>query len=81
MPPGADAGPMLRQARAVATPCTVITFHTGDADLSPDHPAAGKGPIDGQPTAYVCRGETCSLPVIDPAALAGLVRPAPAVWS
>jgi uncharacterized protein YyaL (SSP411 family) len=74
-PPGTDAGAMLRQARDAATPSTVITFRAGDADLPADHPAAGKGAADGRPTAYVCRGETCSLPVTDPAALAALIRP------
>ena len=74
-PPGADAGAMLRQARAVATPSTIVTFHTGDAKLPAGHPAAGKGPVEGRPTAYVCRGETCSLPVTDPTSLAKLIRP------
>ncbi len=39
-------------------------------NLPSGHPAAGKGQIDGRATAYVCRGETCSLPVTDPRALA-----------
>ncbi|MBO2521567.1 MAG: thioredoxin domain-containing protein [Firmicutes bacterium] len=33
----------------------------------------GKGRQDGKPTAYVCRGEACSAPVTDPAALDGLL--------
>jgi uncharacterized protein YyaL (SSP411 family) len=76
-PPGTDAGAMLRQARAAATPGTILTLHAGDADLPADHPAAGKGAVDGRPTAYVCRGETCSLPVTDPTTLSALIRPAP----
>ena len=40
----------------------------GDA-LPDGHPAAGKTAIDGQATAYVCRGETCSLPITDGDAL------------
>jgi uncharacterized protein YyaL (SSP411 family) len=75
VPPGTDAGAMLRQARDAATPGTVITLHAGDADLPADHPAAGKGAAGGRPTAYICHGETCSLPVTDPAALAALIRP------
>ena len=37
------------------------------------HPAAGKTPAAGKATAYVCRGETCSLPVTDPEALQSLL--------
>ncbi|TVR83746.1 MAG: thioredoxin domain-containing protein [Rhodospirillales bacterium] len=37
--------------------------------LPPEHPAAGKGLIDGSPAAYVCRGSTCGLPVTDPTTL------------
>jgi len=40
-----------------------------NAALSPSHPAAGKGQIGGQATAYVCEGPVCSLPLAEPAAL------------
>lgn len=40
----------------------------GDA-LPENHPAAGKSQLDGAPTAYVCVGSTCSLPLTDPALL------------
>ena len=40
------------------------------ADLPKSHPATGKGQQDGRATAYVCIGQTCSLPLIDPKALA-----------
>jgi uncharacterized protein YyaL (SSP411 family) len=30
------------------------------------HPAHGKRNIGGQATAYVCVGDTCSLPMTDP---------------
>ena len=40
----------------------------GDA-LPENHPAAGKSRQDGAPTAYVCVGSTCSLPLTDPAHL------------
>jgi len=32
---------------------------------------AGREARDGRPTAYVCRGTTCSLPILEPAELAG----------
>jgi uncharacterized protein YyaL (SSP411 family) len=34
----------------------------------------GREPQEGRPTAYLCRGTTCSLPVTDPAELAPLAR-------
>ncbi|MEX2454663.1 MAG: thioredoxin domain-containing protein [Rhodospirillaceae bacterium] len=37
--------------------------------LPASHPAQGKGLADGRATAYVCVGQTCSLPLRDPAAL------------
>ena len=39
-------------------------------DVLPDgHPATGKGQLDGKATAYVCIGQTCSLPLTDAEAL------------
>ena len=40
----------------------------GDA-LPDGHPATGKGQLDGKATAYVCIGQTCSLPLTDAEAL------------
>ncbi len=34
--------------------------------LPDDHPASGKKQVAGKPTAYVCIGRTCSLPLTDP---------------
>ena len=41
-----------------------------DQALPAGHPAAGKGRVDGHATAYVCRGTTCTLPIVEPQALA-----------
>jgi uncharacterized protein YyaL (SSP411 family) len=51
----------------------LLIVDPGD-DLPAPHPAAGKGQTDGQATVYVCRGNTCSLPLTDPAALADSLR-------
>jgi uncharacterized protein YyaL (SSP411 family) len=47
----------------------VLAVKPGEA-LPSGHPAAGKGLVDGRAAAYVCEGPVCSLPLIDPAALA-----------
>jgi uncharacterized protein YyaL (SSP411 family) len=39
-------------------------------------PAHGKTAIGGEPTAYVCIGPQCSMPVTEPAALIETVRDA-----
>ena len=41
----------------------------GRAVCREQHPAAGKTQVNGQATAYVCRGATCSLPITAPAGL------------
>jgi uncharacterized protein YyaL (SSP411 family) len=38
--------------------------------LPEGHPAHGKAALGGRPTAYVCQGSTCSLPITDPGQLA-----------
>ena len=42
--------------------------------LPATHPASGKNTVDGRPTAYVCRGQTCSLPVTDVEGLTQLLQ-------
>ncbi len=64
---------MLAVARRHATPNTILAIHEDAPGLPFSHPAAGKGAVDGRPTAYVCQGETCSLPVTDPHDLAALL--------
>ncbi|MFQ5783648.1 MAG: thioredoxin domain-containing protein [Alphaproteobacteria bacterium] len=43
--------------------------------LPATHPAAGKGLVDGRAAAYVCAGQTCSLPLTDPAGLRAALAP------
>ena len=64
--------------RGLCLPTAVLSVIADTAALPNDHPAAGKGQVDSQATAYVCTGQTCSLPITDPAALGDAASPAPA---
>jgi len=70
-----DAGTkaLLRAVFAHPTPNAIVQTVAPGAALPPAHPARGRGQSGGQATAFVCRGQTCSLPVTDAAALAGLL--------
>ncbi len=69
-PDMASAAEIVATVRRHWTPSTILSVHRDGARLPASHPAAGKEAIAGQATAYVCRGETCSLPVTDADALA-----------
>ena len=60
---------MLQTAALCAPPARLIFRVAGEAALPDSHPAAGKGQVDGKPTAYVCIGTTCTLPITDVKAL------------
>jgi len=76
---GAADDPRFAELRRVALAAAVpdlIVLAAPAGDLPDQHPAAGKGPVDGRPTAYVCPGRTCLPPVTTPDQLADLLRPA-----
>ena len=50
-------------------PTGVLQVISPGTELPPSHPASGKTQIDGKPTAYVCQGTSCSLPLTDPVSL------------
>lgn len=77
-PAGTDAGPLLRVAAGSTDRRTVVLRLAEGADLPPDHPAHGRAALDGAPTAYLCRAQSCSLPVTTPEALRDLLRSPPA---
>jgi uncharacterized protein YyaL (SSP411 family) len=73
--PDGGGDELLSAARAMTTPNTILSRHVGAAALPEGHPAHGKRPLNNKPTVYVCRGESCSLPVTDPAGAAALLTP------
>jgi hypothetical protein len=70
---GAQAEAPLAAARA-RPPLDRIVLHARSAQaLPPQHPARAKIAAADKPLAFVCVGETCSLPVTDPAGLIGAI--------
>jgi hypothetical protein len=66
---GAGADALLAAARRLP-PLDRVVLHAASAQALPsDHPARAKLSAAPEPQAFVCVGETCSLPVTDPAAL------------
>jgi uncharacterized protein YyaL (SSP411 family) len=57
---------LRRAVYARSLPDKVVRRLSPAAPLPPHHPAAGKGPVNGQPALYVCRNMTCEAPVTDP---------------
>jgi uncharacterized protein YyaL (SSP411 family) len=66
---GASAGALLAAARRRAPLDRIVLHAASAADLSAAHPAREKIAAAKDPQAFVCVGETCSLPVTDPAGL------------
>jgi uncharacterized protein YyaL (SSP411 family) len=74
VPEGQDARALRRALADVSLPGAVVQ-EVGEGDsIAASSPAHGKTAIGGKPTAYVCIGPQCSMPVTDPAALVETVR-------
>lgn len=72
---GAEADALASVVLARSLPDRVLLRIKSDSPApTVDHPAHGKGQIDGKATAYICLGQTCSAPAADPAALAALLN-------
>jgi len=66
---GAGADALLKAARRLS-PLDRIVFHAASAEALPSqHPAREKLNVAREPQAFVCVGETCSLPIRDASAL------------
>jgi uncharacterized protein YyaL (SSP411 family) len=71
---GAGADALLAAARRLP-PLDRIVLHAASAEALPTkHPARNKLAVAREPQAFVCIGETCSLPVTDAAALGAAIE-------
>jgi uncharacterized protein len=63
---GTAAFETLRRAvYGVSLPNRMLLSLPPGGSLPSNHPASGKGLVDGKPAAYLCEGPVCSLPVTD----------------
>ncbi len=69
-----ETAELARATFGTSLPARVLMRVADGAALPEGHPAHGKTSVDGKPTAYVCAGETCSLPVTETAALEAELR-------
>jgi hypothetical protein len=84
VPEGGDATELRGALRDVSLPNAVVqevgagdaSVEAGTSALPDSSPAFGKTAIDNKPTAYVCIGPQCSLPVTEPAALVETIKTA-----
>src|SRR5262249_14984772 len=65
----AAAAALLRVIHEQPLPWNLLQVVEPATPLPPHHPAAGKPEVDGKPTVYICRGQTCGLPVTESEAL------------
>jgi uncharacterized protein YyaL (SSP411 family) len=73
--PGCAKGQLLTDnIIASAPPVSVFQHLAPGGDLPAGHPAHGKAQKDGKATVYICRGQSCSLPITEPADLAEALR-------
>jgi uncharacterized protein YyaL (SSP411 family) len=56
---------LLRTVYGVSLPNRVVLTLSPGQPLPANHPAFGKGLVDGKSAAYVCEGPVCSLPITD----------------
>jgi uncharacterized protein YyaL (SSP411 family) len=71
---GAAAEALLAAARALPQLDRTVLHARSTAALPASHPARDKLAVAREPQAFVCIGETCSVPVIDPAALGAAIE-------
>jgi hypothetical protein len=73
-PDAPDTAALKRVIYGVSRPGRVLSVIAPGAALPRAHPAFGKAMLGDRATAYVCRGMVCSLPIVEPNALATALR-------
>ena len=75
-PGAADTEALADAAYSVSQPNRLMQYAPPGRSLPSLHPAQGKGMVDGRAAAYVCRDQTCSLPILAPEELRAALREA-----
>jgi uncharacterized protein YyaL (SSP411 family) len=70
----AETDRLLARTFAFSIPARALLVIPPGQRLPDNHPAHGKGQIEGRATAYVCRGTVCSLPAADADELGQSIR-------
>ena len=65
---------IINVLKDISLPSKVVNILEDTENLPFDHPAKGKGKLDGKPTVYLCTGPTCSPPANNVAAFAALLK-------
>ncbi len=73
---GPQADALLKAARALPHATCIVLHATNATALNAEHPARAKLEAMSGAAAFVCRGQTCSLPVTEPETLKKMVSDA-----
>ncbi|CAH1658158.1 thioredoxin domain-containing protein [Chelatococcus asaccharovorans] len=72
---GSERRALLEIARSVPYPNRTVADLDNGRDLPAGHPATARIAQAGQGAAFICRGQTCSLPIRDPAEFTRALQP------
>jgi len=67
-PEAAETQAMANSARTAGRALSTVQIIQNGTALPDDHPAHGKGTVDGAPAAYLCINQVCSAPETNPEA-------------
>jgi uncharacterized protein YyaL (SSP411 family) len=69
-PASAETEALRRAVYGQSLPNKIVRRLAPEAPLPADHPASGKGLVDGKPALYVCQNMACRAPIVDAADVA-----------